>query len=54
MTRKNTAPAKVTNINKNGELFNPAEYTVRRADAPGLYAFLDQVVPVRKKENRNG
>lgn len=38
---KKHEPARVINVNKNGEIFDPASYVVRRADNPALYQFLE-------------
>lgn len=40
---KKQQPARVVNVNKDGEIFDPASYVVRRADNPALYEFLEVV-----------
>lgn len=44
-------PYTVININKKGEVFNPAEYIVRRAENPELYKFLEDVSNEKNKAN---
>lgn len=39
---KQKIEAKVININRKGEIFNPAEYTIRRDEHPEFYKFLEE------------
>ena len=42
---KPVKPYTVINLNKRGEVFDPAGYIVRREDNPELYKFLERYEP---------
>lgn len=45
---KEPIKVKITNINKHGEIFDPATYTVSREENPELYEFLENFQPHEK------
>lgn len=49
--KKKDFPVTVININKHGEVFDPKNYVVKRAENPELYKFLEDFV--RKQRSKN-
>lgn len=50
--RKDPIKPRVVNVNRRGEVIDPATYVIRRADCPELYKFLEEIRTNEQIETR--